>query len=293
MLHSVYRGVQLVIGRLCRDNIVDFNDGSTCAKFSVYKHIPGTIHLSLESGLQRYGTLFFLSKKWEKTLWKQKATELQSYNPSLPGMRTILFFCKKKWKKVTELQSYRPPLLGIRNSKLQSYRATGTIFFPPGKKVTKLQSYRVTGHIFFFAGKKKLQSYRVTGHPSRQSGILSYRATELREPFFSGGKKKLQSYRVTELRDTFFFSPKKKVTELQSYRVTGQPYRQSGILSYRVTELQSYRTFFFFFKKKKKVTELQSYRVTKLQNWNSIHITCHIYSSTSSSTRQSTGDSHF
>ena len=50
----------------------------------------------------------------------------------------------------------------FRESGIQSYRATGPIFFPPGKKVTKLQSYRVTGHIFFFAGKKKLQSYRVT-----------------------------------------------------------------------------------------------------------------------------------
>ena len=51
----------------------------------------------------------------------------------------------------------------------------------------------------------------------RESGIQSYRATELRDPFFFRREKKLQSYRVTELRDTFFFRRKKK---LQSYRVT-------------------------------------------------------------------------
>ena len=171
------------------------------------------------------GPFFFCQKNGKKPCGNKKlqsyrVTELQSISP---GNEDNFIFLQKKMKKsyrVTELQSYRPPLLGIRNSKLQSYRATGTIFFSTGKKsykVTELQSYRT--HFFFRRQKKvtELQSYRVTGHPSRQSGILSYRATELREPFFSGGKKKLQSYRVTELRDTFFFRRKKK---LQSYRVT-------------------------------------------------------------------------
>ena len=57
---------------------------------SVYKHIPGTIHLSLESGLQRYGTHFFCQKNGKKNFVETKSyrvTELQSYNPSLPGMR--------------------------------------------------------------------------------------------------------------------------------------------------------------------------------------------------------------
>ena len=83
-------------------------------------------------------------------------------------------------------------------------------FFLAVPHFSRNPKHYITGHIFLFAGKKKLQSYRVTGHPSRQSGILSYRATELREPFFSGGKKKLQSYRVTELRDPFFFRREKK-----------------------------------------------------------------------------------
>ena len=42
---------------------------------------------------------FFFVKKMGKNLVETKSyrvTELQSYNPSLPGMRTILFFCKKK-----------------------------------------------------------------------------------------------------------------------------------------------------------------------------------------------------
>ena len=132
LLHSVYRGVQLVIGRLCRDNIVDFNDGSTCAKFSVYKHIPGTIHLSLESGLQRYGTLFFCQKNGKqpcgnKKLQSYRVTELQSISP---GNEDNFIFLQKKMKKsyrVTELQSYRPQ------------------FFSSGNQVTKLQ--------------QKLQSY--------------------------------------------------------------------------------------------------------------------------------------
>ena len=114
MLHSVYRGVQLVIGRLCRDNIVDFNDGSTCAKFSVYKHIPGTIHLSLESGLQRYGTLFFCQKNGKKPCGNKK---LQSY-------------------RVTELQSISPGN--------EWFKAIGQFYFLQKKNEKKLQSYRVT-----------------------------------------------------------------------------------------------------------------------------------------------------
>ena len=110
------------------------------------------------------GPFFFCQQNGKKPCGNKKlqsyrVTELQSISP---GNEDNFIFLQKKMKKsyrVTELQSYRPPLLGIRNSKLQSYRATGTIFFPPGKKVTKLQSYRVTGHIFFSPAKK---SYRVT-----------------------------------------------------------------------------------------------------------------------------------
>ena len=176
------------------------------------------------------GPFFFCQKNGKKPCGNKKlqsyrVTELQSISP---GNEDNFIFLQKKMKKsyrVTELQSYRPPLLGIRNSKLQSYRATGTIFFSTGKKsykVTELQSYRT--HFFFRRQKKvtELQSYRVTGHPSRQSGILSYRATELREPFF--------------------FPPGKKVTKLQSYRVTGHIFFFAGkkkLQSYRVTELQA------------------------------------------------------
>ena len=58
----------------------------------------------------------------------------------------------------------------FRESGIQSYRATGPIFFPPGKKsykVTELQSY---GTHFFFAEKKKLQSYRVTELQANPTG---------------------------------------------------------------------------------------------------------------------------
>merc|ERR1712173_233880 len=56
-----------------------------------------------------------------------------------------------------------------------------------------------------------------------------------------------------------FFFPKKKVTELQSYRATGHLSLESWLQSYRATGL---RDPFIFFRRKKsyRVTELQGYR---------------------------------
>ena len=200
---------------------------------------------------------FFLSKKWEKTLWKQKATELQSYNPSLPGMRTILFFCKKKWKKVTELQSYR---------------VTGHPYWESG-----IQSYRATElrEPFFFHREKKLQSYRVTELQGYRHQIFFGRKKN-----HDGRKKKLQSYRVTELQASIFFQRKPsykattKVTKLRNF-VT---FKKKGLLgkSYRVTELQGYRHQFFFQRKKNFGIFFQRKKVTKLQEKLQSYVTSYL-----------------
>merc|ERR1711947_53814 len=97
-----------------------------------------TGHISRESWLQSYRATGlrdpFIFFSPEKKLQSYRVTGLQD---------TFIFFLKKKSYRVTELQGYRPPLPGVMASELQSYRATGPLFFCFQKK----KSYTL---LFFF-----------------------------------------------------------------------------------------------------------------------------------------------